>query len=67
MLLGCQVGTIVSNVPRLDFLNLSMNPLSGAELEPSMAAVFCRVRKAVLINTHLSWENVHTLTQHTPE
>lgn len=67
MLVGCQIGTIVSNAPHLDFLNLSMNPLSGAELEPSMAEVFCRVRKLVLINTHLSWASVHTLTQHTPE
>ncbi|CAB1442084.1 unnamed protein product [Pleuronectes platessa] len=59
--------TIVSNTPHLDFLNLSMNPLSGAELEPSMAEIFFRVRQLVLINTNVSWDTVHTLTQHTPE
>ncbi|KAG8008474.1 Tubulin-specific chaperone cofactor E-like protein [Nibea albiflora] len=62
-----EIGAIVSNVPHLDFLNLSMNPLSGVELEPSMADVFCRVRQLVLINTHVSWNTVHTLTKHTPE
>lgn len=67
MLVRCQIGTIVSNVPHLDFLNLSTNPLSGVELDPSMAEVFCRVRKLVLINTQVSWDTVHTLTQHTPE
>lgn len=67
MLVGCQISTIVSNVPHLDFLNLSMNPLSGVELDPSMAEVFCRVRKLVLINTQVSWDTVHMLTQHTPE
>ncbi|XP_029304496.1 tubulin-specific chaperone cofactor E-like protein isoform X2 [Cottoperca gobio] len=58
---------IVSNIPHLDFLNLSMNPLSGIELEPSMAEVFSRVRQLVLINTHISWDTVHTLTKHTPK
>ena len=62
--LGCQVATIVSNIPRLDFLNLSMNPLSGCELEPHLADVFRRVRRLVLIKTHISWDTVHTLTQH---
>lgn len=62
-----EICTIVSNVPHLDFLNLSMNPLSGVQLEPSMAEVFSRVRQLVLINTHISWDTVHTLTQNTPE
>ncbi|XP_054481935.1 tubulin-specific chaperone cofactor E-like protein [Anoplopoma fimbria] len=62
-----EICDIVSNIPHLDFLNLSMNPLSGIELEPSMAEVFPRVRQLVLINTHISWDTVHTLTQHTPE
>lgn len=65
--LCCQICTIVSNIPHLDFLNLSMNPLSGVELEPSMGEIFSRVRQLVLINTQVSWETVHTLTQHTPE
>ncbi|XP_026227394.1 tubulin-specific chaperone cofactor E-like protein isoform X2 [Anabas testudineus] len=62
-----EICTIVSNIPHLDFLNLSMNPLGGVELEPSMADVFSRVRRLVLINTHVSWDTVHTLTRHTPE
>ncbi|CAL8268149.1 unnamed protein product [Merluccius merluccius] len=62
-----EIGTIVSNVPHLDFLNLSMNPLSGVELEPGLAEVFSRVRRLVLINTHVTWDTVHTLTSHTPE
>ncbi|KAG7516079.1 hypothetical protein JOB18_022276 [Solea senegalensis] len=62
-----EICSIVSNIPHLDFLNLSMNPLSGVELEPSMADIFSRVRQLVLINTRVSWETVHTLTRHTPE
>lgn len=67
ILSGCQICTIVSNVPHLDFLNLSTNPLSGTELGPGPAQAFARVRQLVLINTHISWDTVHTLTQHTPE
>lgn len=67
MFMGCQICTIVSNVPHLDFLNLSMNPLSSVKLDPSMADVFSRLRRLVLINTHISWDSVHTLTQNTPE
>ncbi|XP_061659604.1 tubulin-specific chaperone cofactor E-like protein [Syngnathoides biaculeatus] len=62
-----EICAIVSNVPRLDFLNLSMNPLSGTTLEPCMAEVFARVRRLVLINTHVSWDTVNTLTGNTPE
>uniref|UniRef100_A0A1A7YR29 Tubulin folding cofactor E-like b n=1 Tax=Iconisemion striatum TaxID=60296 RepID=A0A1A7YR29_9TELE len=62
-----EISTIVSNIPQLDFLNLSMNPLSSVHLEPSMADVFSRVRRLVLINTQVSWDTVHTLTEHTPE
>ncbi|XP_059206958.1 tubulin-specific chaperone cofactor E-like protein isoform X2 [Centropristis striata] len=62
-----EICTIVANIPHLDFLNLSMNPLSSIKLEPCMADVFSRVRQLVLINTHISWDTVHTLTQHTPE
>ncbi|XP_072303056.1 tubulin-specific chaperone cofactor E-like protein [Eucyclogobius newberryi] len=62
-----EISTVVSNIPNLDFLNLSMNPLCGAQLEPSLAQSFCRVRRLVLINTRISWSTVHTLTRHTPE
>nr|XP_020454223.1 tubulin-specific chaperone cofactor E-like protein [Monopterus albus]XP_020454224.1 tubulin-specific chaperone cofactor E-like protein [Monopterus albus]XP_020454225.1 tubulin-specific chaperone cofactor E-like protein [Monopterus albus] len=62
-----EISTIVSTIPNLDFLNLSMNPLSGVALEPSTAEVFSRIRRLVLINTRVSWDTVHTLLQHTPE
>ncbi|XP_047463050.1 tubulin-specific chaperone cofactor E-like protein isoform X2 [Mugil cephalus] len=62
-----EICTIVSNIPHLDFLNLSMNPLGGVELEPGMADVFSRLRRLILINTQVSWDTVHTLTQHIPE
>ncbi|XP_032389086.1 tubulin-specific chaperone cofactor E-like protein isoform X1 [Etheostoma spectabile] len=62
-----EISTIVSNIPHLEFLNLSMNPLSGVELEPRMAEVFSRVRQLVLINTQVSWDTVHTLTQQAQE
>ncbi|KAI4800155.1 hypothetical protein KUCAC02_014978 [Chaenocephalus aceratus] len=51
-----EICAIVSNIPHLDFLNLSMNPLMGVQLEPCMAEVFSRVRQLVLINTHISWD-----------
>ncbi|XP_078122584.1 tubulin-specific chaperone cofactor E-like protein isoform X1 [Sander vitreus] len=62
-----EISTIVSNIPHLEFLNLSMNPLSGVQLEPSMAEVFSRVRQLVLINTQVSWDTVHALTQQAQE
>ncbi|KAK7880163.1 hypothetical protein WMY93_033174 [Mugilogobius chulae] len=62
-----EISTVVSNIPNLDFLNLSMNPLCGAQLDPGLARSFCRVRRLVLINTRISWSTVHTLTRHTPE
>lgn len=63
----CQIRTIVSNVPHLDFLNLSTNPLKGVALDPTAADIFCHIRKLVLINTHVGWDTVHTLTRHMPE
>ncbi|XP_068600372.1 tubulin-specific chaperone cofactor E-like protein [Brachionichthys hirsutus] len=61
-----EICTIVSNIPHLVFLNLCTNPLSGVELEPSMAHAFSGVQKLVLSNTHVSWATVHTLTRHAP-
>lgn len=66
-LVGCQICTVVSNIPHLDFLNLSMNPLNEVELELAGAEVFSRIRRLVLINTQISWNTVHTLTRHMPE
>lgn len=62
-----EVSTIVSNIPNLDFVNLSMNPLQGAPLDSGLAQSFCRVRRLVLINTHISWSTVHTLTRNMPQ
>lgn len=62
-----EVSTIVSNIPNLDFVNLSMNPLQGALLDPGLAQSFSRVRRLVLINTHIDWSTVHTLTRETPQ
>lgn len=62
-----QISKIVSSIPNLDFLNLSSNPLGGLTLEPRCAEAFSRVRRLVLNNTQVSWENVLLLTRETPE
>lgn len=62
-----EVLKIVSNVPKLDFLNLSMNPLSGSQLGPDAAEPFLELRRLVLNNTHVSWEVLHTLTREIPK
>ena len=56
----------MSNVPKLDFLNLSMNPLSASQLEPDPEP-FLELRSLVLNNTQLSWEALHTLTREIPK
>lgn len=65
--LPTQVSKIVSNVPHLEFLNLSSNPLSLSVLERSCAGSFAGVRKLVLNNSKASWETVHTILQELPE
>ncbi|KAL2295809.1 hypothetical protein Nmel_017332 [Mimus melanotis] len=62
-----EVSKIVSNVPHLEFLNLSSNPLSLSVLERSCAGSFAGVRKLVLNNSKASWETVHTILQELPE
>ncbi|KAF0030277.1 hypothetical protein F2P81_017008 [Scophthalmus maximus] len=62
-----QISKIVSNIPNLEFLNLSSNPLAGLTLEPRCAEAFSRVRCLVLNNTQVSWDNVLLLTQEIPE
>nr|XP_023661098.1 tubulin-specific chaperone cofactor E-like protein [Paramormyrops kingsleyae] len=62
-----EISKIVSNIPNLDFLNLSSNPLSESPLDASCAEAFVRVRRLVLNNTHVSWETVHTFTREIPE
>lgn len=55
------------NIPNLDFLNLSSNPLSDAALEPDCAEALSRVRRLVLNNTQISWDVVHAFTREMPE
>ncbi|XP_037334651.2 tubulin-specific chaperone cofactor E-like protein [Pungitius pungitius] len=62
-----EISNIVSNIPNLDFLNLSSNPLSGRSLEPRCAGGFSRVRRLVLNNTRVSWDTVLLLTREIPE
>ncbi|XP_030633079.1 tubulin folding cofactor E-like a [Chanos chanos] len=62
-----EISKIVSNIPNLDFLNLSSNPLHEAVLEPNCAEAFSRVRRLVLNNTQVSWDTVHVLTRELPE
>ncbi|XP_068440447.1 tubulin folding cofactor E-like a [Clinocottus analis] len=58
-----EISKIVSNIPNLDFLNLSSNPLAGSRLEPRCAAGFSRVQRLVLNNTRVSWDTVLLLTR----
>ncbi|XP_078235767.1 tubulin-specific chaperone cofactor E-like protein isoform X4 [Pogona vitticeps] len=62
-----EVSKIVSNVPHLEFLNLSSNPLNLSVLERGCAGSFAGVRKLVLNNSKASWETVHTLLQELPD
>ncbi|XP_051552636.1 tubulin-specific chaperone cofactor E-like protein [Myxocyprinus asiaticus] len=62
-----EISKILSYIPNLDFLNLSMNPLRGSSLEPGAAEAFSGLRCLVLNNTHVTWDMVHTLTQEIPE
>ncbi|XP_061774779.1 tubulin-specific chaperone cofactor E-like protein isoform X1 [Nerophis ophidion] len=62
-----EISKIVSNIPNLDFLNLSSNPLAGMTLEPQCAEAFSHVRRLVLNNTQVSWDTVMLLTHGIPE
>ncbi|XP_007257012.3 tubulin-specific chaperone cofactor E-like protein [Astyanax mexicanus] len=62
-----EISKILSNIPHLDFLNLSMNPLQGSSLDSVSAENFSGLRRLVLNNTHVPWDMVHILTQEIPE
>ncbi|KAM4650406.1 tubulin-specific chaperone cofactor E-like protein isoform 2-T3 [Discoglossus pictus] len=62
-----EVSKIVSNVPQLQFLNLSCNPLHKSVLSRTSAGSFSGIRKLVLNNCKASWETVHTLLMELPE
>uniref|UniRef100_A0AAV2J4T2 Uncharacterized protein n=1 Tax=Knipowitschia caucasica TaxID=637954 RepID=A0AAV2J4T2_KNICA len=61
------ISKIVSNIPNLDFLNLSSNPLATVPLEAPCVEAFAGVRCLVLDNTQVSWDTVLQLTQELPE
>lgn len=62
-----EISRIVSNMPNLEFLNLSSNPLARMTLEPQCAEAFSRVRRLVLNNTQVPWETVLLLTREMPD
>lgn len=62
-----QISKIVVNIPNVEFINLSSNPLAESPLEPHVARAFSRVRRLVLNNTQISWDAVLMLTQQIPE
>jgi len=62
-----QISKIVSNIPNLDFLNLSFNPLAGVALGPNRGEAFSHVRRLILNNTQVSWDTVFDLTRDMPE
>uniref|UniRef100_A0A3B4ZT11 Tubulin-specific chaperone cofactor E-like protein n=1 Tax=Stegastes partitus TaxID=144197 RepID=A0A3B4ZT11_9TELE len=53
-----EISKIVSNIPNLEFLNLSSNPLAGMTLEPRCAEAFSRVRQQLLCKTHVRASSV---------
>ncbi|XP_053362781.1 tubulin folding cofactor E-like a isoform X1 [Clarias gariepinus] len=62
-----EISKIVMNIPNLDFLNLSSNPLMDAALESDCAKALSRVRRLVLNNTRISWDIVNIFTCEMPE
>ncbi|XP_072310847.1 tubulin folding cofactor E-like a [Eucyclogobius newberryi] len=62
-----EISKIVSNIPNLEFLNLSSNPLAGVSLDPRCVEAFAGVRRLVLNNTRVSWDTVLLLTQELPD
>ncbi|CAL9684229.1 unnamed protein product [Knipowitschia caucasica] len=62
-----EISKIVSNIPNLDFLNLSSNPLAAVPLEAPCVEAFAGVRRLVLNNTKVSWDTVLQLTQELPD
>lgn len=55
-----EVFSILQHTPRVEFVNLSLNFLSGP-VEPPPAFALTRLRSLVLNNTRLDWESVEAL------
>lgn len=57
--------TILAHMPRVEFLNLSLNRLLGP-VEPPLECGMSRLRSLVLNNTRLDWESVDSLISRLP-
>lgn len=55
-----EIFSILSHMPRVEFVNLSLNLLSGP-VEPPPDFALTRLRSLVLNNTRLDWDSVETL------
>lgn len=60
-----EVFTILAHMPRVEFVNLSLNRLLGP-VEPPPECDFSRLRSLVLNNTRLDWNSVENLIQRLP-
>lgn len=60
-----EVFTILAHMPRVEFVNLSLNRLLGP-VEPPLECSMSRLRSLVLNNTRLEWESVDTLINRLP-
>lgn len=55
-----EIFSILSHMPRVEFINLSLNLLSGP-VEPPPDFALTRLKSLVLNNTRLDWDSVETL------
>lgn len=60
-----EVFTILAHMPRVEFVNLSLNRLLGP-VEPPLQCEMSRLRSLVLNNTRLDWESVDILKNRLP-
>lgn len=60
-----EVFTILAHMPRVEFVNLSLNRLLGP-VQPPLECGMSRLRSLVLNNTRLDWKSVETLIKRLP-
>lgn len=60
-----EVFTILAHMPRVEFVNLSLNPLLGP-VEPPLGCDMTNLRNLVLNNTRLDWDSVEKLIKRLP-
>lgn len=61
-----EVFTILSHMPRVEFVNLSLNRLCGPVEPPPPSCDMSRLRSLVLNNTRLDWDSVETIIKLLP-